>query len=79
MGLPYLSCWLSNILVNEIVSLKTMRLWPVVVLRKTEVLYEDLKLDEFLHLTDLLRLLCYENLMNFCISRVRNAEIEIER
>ena len=73
MGLPYFSCWLTNILVNE-----TVRLWPVVVLLKTEVLYEVLKLDEFLYLTSVLRLLCCENLMNFCISLVRNAEIEIE-
>ena len=79
MGLPYLSCWLSNILVNETVSLKSVRLWPVVVLLKTEILYEVLKLDEFLYLTPVLRLLCCENMMNFCISRVRNAEIEIER
>ena len=79
MGLPYLSCWLSNIFVNETVCLKTVRLWPVVVLLKIEVLYEALKLDEFMYLTHVLRLLCCENMMNFCISRVRNAEIEIER
>ena len=57
MGLPYFSCWLTNILVNETVSLKTVRLWPVVVLLKTEVLYEVLKLDEFLYLTPVLKLL----------------------